>query len=357
MPLGQLFVFGFDGLTLSQPVKQLINKELAAGIILFSRNITSLEQVVELNQAIFQCKTNEFTPLISVDQEGGRVARLKNICTHVPTMQTIGELSTNDPKLPYKLGAMMGRELTSLGFHLDFAPVVDVNSNPSNPIIGDRSFSHDAKIVAKLSASFIDGMQHAGLAACAKHFPGHGDTDADSHLELPILNHNQKRIEELELIPFNAAIKAKVASIMTAHILFTEMDANFPATLSPSILQNLLREKMHYDGVVFSDDLEMKAVADRYEIKEMIRLGLLAGIDIFLICSDLTKIHEGIKAVHELVDSGQIPKATVLAALGRVEKLKRKYMGAPAPANLTEAQQIVRCKPHLSLARKWEDEI
>ncbi len=351
--LGQLFIFGFDGLSVNDDVRGLLKKEVAAGVILFARNITSLEQVVELNRQIMDLRTSEFAPLISVDQEGGRVARLKEICTPVPNMRTIGVLSQNFPDLPYRLGAMMAREMISLGFHLDFAPVLDVDTNPLNPIIGDRSFATDAHTVAKLGAAFINGMQEAGLAACAKHFPGHGDTDKDSHLDLPILRHDKNRIETIELLPFQASIKAKVSSIMTAHILIPALDAEFPATLSQLILHNILREKFKFNGVIFSDDLEMKAVADRYEIKEVIRLGLLAGVDAFLICKDIAKTHEAISALHELITEGKVPISRVEEALIRMAHLKQRFLGAPALADLNEAKNIVRSRPHLALAQNW----
>ncbi len=351
--LGQLFIFGFDGLNVNADARRLLSKELAAGVILFARNVASLEQVVELNREIMDLRTSQFAPLISVDQEGGRVARLKNICTPVPDMRRIGTLSQSQPDLPYRLGAMMAREMIALGFHLDFAPILDVDTNSLNPIIGDRSFACDAHTVARIGALFINGMQEAGLAACAKHFPGHGDTDIDSHLDLPILRHDQSRIEAVELVPFQASIKAGVASMMTAHILIPALDAEFPATLSKAILQNLLREKLRFDGVVFSDDLEMKAVADRYTMKEMIRLGLLAGVDAFLVCKEVAKIDEAISALHELVDTGQVPLSRVEEALRRVANLKRRFLGAPAPADLNEAKKIVRSKPHLALAQNW----
>jgi beta-N-acetylhexosaminidase len=351
--LGQLFIFGFDGLSVNADARRLLTRELAAGVILFARNIASLEQVVELNHEIMNLRTSEFAPLISVDQEGGRVARLKNICTPIPDMRQIGTLSQRQPDLPYRLGAMMAREMVALGFHLDFAPILDVDTNPSNPIIGDRSFATDAHAVARIGAAFINGMQDAGLAACAKHFPGHGDTEIDSHLDLPILLHDQNRIKSVELVPFKASIKAGVASMMTAHILIPKLDIEFPATLSKPILQNLLREELKFNGVIFSDDLEMKAVADRYAMKEMIRLGLLAGVDAFLVCKEVSKIDEAIAALRDLVTSGEVPLSRVQEALKRVAALKRRFLGTPALAELSEAKKIVRSKPHLALAQNW----
>jgi len=353
LPLGQLFVFGFDGPELSPEAHQLLTKHQAGGVTLFRRNITSLEQVVQLNTAITNATRNSSPALISVDQEGGRVARLKGICTDVPPMRVIGEASKNDPGLPYRIGAMMARELSVLGFHLDFAPVMDVDSNPQNPVIGDRSFSPDAKTVAELGGQYIRGMQGAGIAACAKHFPGHGDTDTDSHFDLPILRHDMARLEQTELVPFREAIRANVSSIMTAHILFPDLDAAYPATLSRPIIDVLLRQELGFDGLVISDDMEMKAVADRYATREMVKLGLLAGVDLFLICKDMHKAVDAIASAHDLVECGEVPRERVLEAIARVDSWKRRYIGAVASPVLDEARKIVRCAPHLQLVEQW----
>lgn len=315
LPLGQLFMFGFDGYSLPRRAREFLEKDQALGAILFKRNIQSREQVYDLNRSI--------PGLVSVDQEGGRVARLRGICTDISPMREIGQLAKCDSELPYKIGYQMGRELKELGFDLDFAPIMDVDTNPKNPIIGDRSFSRDPDEVARFGARFIRGMQDAGIWACAKHFPGHGDTDTDSHLDLPVITHSEDRISHVELHPFRAAIAAKVACMMTAHIMVPALDPVYPATLSPTILTGILRQKMSYEGVIVSDDLEMHAVADRYSIREMVKLGLLAGVDLFLVCSKLDKTREAIDAAHDLVDRGEVPKERVLEALKRVSVLKR----------------------------------
>ncbi len=314
LPLGRLFMFGFEGFSLPRQARDILEKDQALGAILFKRNIRSREQVYDLNRSI--------PGLVSVDQEGGRVARLKGLCTDIPPMREIGQAARRDSELPYQIGYSMGLELKELGFDLDFAPVMDIDTNPNNPIIGDRSFSRDPDEVARFGSRFIKGLQAAGILACAKHFPGHGDTDTDSHLDLPVITHGKDRIAHIELHPFRAAIQAGVASIMTAHILVPALDPVYPATLSHSILTGLLREKLGYEGVVVSDDLEMHAVADRYSIRELVRLGLLAGVDLFLVCKELDKTREAINAAHDLVDQGEVPKKRVLEALGRVAKLK-----------------------------------
>jgi beta-N-acetylhexosaminidase len=349
MNLGQLFLIGFDGKSVPQSARELLVKEGAGGVILFKRNIESLEQVVALNTEIFALGTGA---VVSVDQEGGRVARLRGICTDVPPMRVIG---SQDDDVAYKVGAMMGRELVALGFHWNFAPVVDVDTNPNNPVIGERSFSRDAAAVARIGARFIAGLQGAGVAGSAKHFPGHGDTDTDSHFALPRLPHSLERLEKVELVPFEAAAQAGVASVMTAHVMFPALDPDEPATLSEKILHGLLRKRIGYDGVVVSDDLEMAAVADRYGIEELVRRGLLAGVDAFLVCHDPDKQARAIAAAHQLVESGRVPKARVEQALARVAALKAKYVGAPAAPTLDEARAVVRCAPHLELAARLLD--
>ncbi|MFZ9886300.1 MAG: beta-N-acetylhexosaminidase [Myxococcota bacterium] len=352
LPLGQLFLLGFEGHEIPDGAKELLAGEGAGGVILFTRNIQSLEQVVELNRRLFTLGTAEHPTLVSVDQEGGRVARLRGIMTDLPPMRRLGELSVDDEDLPYRVGAMMARELSALGFHLDFAPVVDVDTNPANPVIGDRSFGATSATVAHAATQLLRGMQQAGVAACAKHFPGHGDTSTDSHFELPVLAHDLERLERVELPPFQAAIEAGVASIMTAHVLFRVLDEALPATLSPAVLHSLLKERLGFGGVVISDDLEMKAVADRYEVEELVRLGLLAGIDLFLICHDEEKQARAIEAAHKLVESGEVPRSRAEDALARVARLKMQFLGAPSPPDLEEARAIVRSSPHLALAER-----
>ncbi len=353
LPLGQLFVIGLEGTSVPERWRHLLVDEGLGGVILFKRNIEGLEQVVALNTELFELGQRAGTPLIvSVDQEGGRVARLRGICTDVPSMRAVGAAAEADGDVPYRLGAMMARELSALGFHWDFAPVVDVDTNPQNPVIGERSFARDAHAVGRLAARFIEGMQGAGVACSAKHFPGHGDTDVDSHHALPRLPHGLERLEAVELVPFRAAVAAGVASVMTAHVMFPALDEHEPATLSPAILDGLLRKRLGYQGVVVSDDLEMAAVADRYGIEELVRRGLLAGVDLFLVCHDAGKQAAAVQAAHQLVESGRVPRERALEALARVAALKERYVGAPAAPTLDEARAIVRCPPHLELAAR-----
>jgi beta-N-acetylhexosaminidase len=352
LDVGQLFMMGIPGAALDDRSRAMLTRERLAGVILFKRNIDSLEQVVALNHDIVSAGPSDAPFLLSVDQEGGRVARLRGIATDLPSMRTLGKLARDDEDLPYRVGAMMARELVSLGFHLDFAPVLDVDTNPANPVIGERALSHDAHEVALFGARMIQGLQQSGVAACGKHFPGHGDTDTDSHLALPRVPHSMQRLNDVELVPFRAAVDAGVASIMTAHVAFPALDAELPATLSPHVLSVLLRDRLGFDGVIISDDLEMKGVADHYSIDEMVRLGLIAGVDLFLICKDADKVEEALAAARRAVVDGTVPRSRIESAIGRVMRLKERFIGAPAPPSLDEARRIVRAAPHLELAAR-----
>jgi beta-N-acetylhexosaminidase len=356
--VGQLFTLGFEGLTLPAEARSLLHDQRVGGAILFVRNLESVEQVCALNTGIAAAARDDgenTPPLISVDQEGGRVQRLLAFATDVPSMRAVGTACAaqgNETDLAYRVGALLAREVSCLGFGMNFAPVVDVDTNPANPIIGQRSFSRDAATVARLGAALVRGQQEAGVAACAKHFPGHGDTDLDSHLALPRLPHGMPRLDAVELPPFEAAIKAGVSSVMTAHVVFDALDATVPATLSPRVLTPLLRERMGFEGVIISDDLEMKAVADHYPVEEMVRLGLLAGVDHFLVCKDVTRAARAVEAAVKLAEGDSAMKARITRSAARVRALKKHFLGTYAPPDATEARKILRAPAHLKLVEQ-----
>ena len=323
MAAGQVLVGGFAGREVDPHFAELIRNGQVGGAILFSRNFQDLAEARRMVAALTALPAPE-PILMAVDQEGGRVQRLKAPFPELPPMRVIGQL--NRKTLAQDTGALLAMALRRLGFHQDYAPVLDVDSNPANPIIGDRSFSSDPAVVARLGAAFIDGLQSGGVAACGKHFPGHGDTSKDSHLELPRLDHDRERLEAVELVPFWSAARVEVAAIMTAHIVFAALDDQHPATLSEKVLEPLLRQQIGFRGVIVSDDLEMKAVADHYGIDDAAVRALRAGCDQLLICHQPALVEQAHRAILAAVDSGALPKARLLEAAFRVRAMKARYV-------------------------------
>src|SRR4051794_22879562 len=280
--IGQLLIAGFDGYQISPELRSLAREFGLGGVILFARNIAEPEQVAEV---AFDASRllQDLPPWVSVDQEGGRVARLKKPFTEWPPMATLGR--SGDVKLAERFARALAAELRAVGVTLDYAPVLDIHTNPKNSIIGDRALSEQAKSVAELGAAIVRTLQAEGVAACGKHFPGHGDTSTDSHLELPLVEHPPELLREREFVPFKAAINAGVATMMTAHVFMPALDEQRPATLSKRIVTGLLRRELGFEGVIFSDDLEMKALANERAVPDSAVQAIAAGCDGVLICS------------------------------------------------------------------------
>jgi beta-N-acetylhexosaminidase len=337
-----LLCVGFQGTTVSSELAELVLRGVR-NVVLFSRNVGEPAAVLELTNAL-----KRLTPepvLVAIDQEGGPVQRLRTGFTELPPLRALG--ASGDAELAERLGSLLGRELRAVGVDWDFAPVLDVDTNPHNPVIGARSLGADPALVARLGTALAAGLQSAGVAACGKHFPGHGDTELDSHLALPKLEHAIERLERIELVPFQAAVDAGIASIMTAHVVFAPLDARHPATLSEPVLGGLLRRKLGYQGLVVSDDLEMKAVIDHYGIEEAIVRGLLAGVDVFLICHSTSRMHAAIDAVIRAVEDGTLPLARVEAASTRQRAFAARWA---APPQAAFDPTWLRCEAHLRLA-------
>jgi beta-N-acetylhexosaminidase len=314
-----LFVTGFDGYDLPDDTASLLARGLA-GVTLFKRNIKDSAQVATLCRDIRSAAApTGLVPIIAVDQEGGRVQRLRDIITLVPPMRQVAAGGMDGVR---QAGISTGHDLASLGFNLDFAPVLDVDSNPGNPIIGDRSFSSDPEVVSRCAVAFYEGLLSAGVAGCGKHFPGHGDASADSHLELPEINVNRKTIESRELLPFAAAVASGFGMIMTAHCLYPSVDPLLPATLSPQFIRPYLRDRLGFEGVVITDDLGMKAISDRFSPAQVITLGLEAGVDIFLHCG-ISGESQGLMQVFEdIVNSGVVGLDRIRESSGRIKSFQ-----------------------------------
>ncbi|HZA14670.1 MAG TPA: glycoside hydrolase family 3 N-terminal domain-containing protein, partial [Myxococcaceae bacterium] len=225
----------------------------------------------------------------------------------------------------YRVGRLLAYELRAVGFDWDFAPVLDVDTNPANPVIGDRAFHSSPEVVAKLGVALARGLEDGGVASCAKHFPGHGDTATDSHLTLPRLPHSLERLRRVELFPFHAYARAGGASVMTAHVLFDAIDPEVPATLSAPVLDGLLRRELGFAGVLVSDDLEMKAISDHFGIAEAAVRGAIAGVDLFLVCHRAGAQRAAIEAIVAAVRDGRIPRARIEEASRRLDALARQF--------------------------------
>jgi beta-N-acetylhexosaminidase len=315
--LGELFMLGFAGEDLSF-LEAWAREEGLGGVILFARNLGTPEEIAALTDRLRRL-TPELPPLIAVDQEGGRVARLRPPFTEWPTARAVGLAGSED--LAFEVGKAIGVELASAGLTMDMAPVLDVDTNPANPIIGDRSFAADPALVARLGGAFARGLAEAGVLAVGKHFPGHGDTAADSHLTLPVVSHPRDRLLSLEVAPFRAAAP-HLSAIMTAHVLYPALDAEHPATLSPAILTDLLRRAIDYDGIIVSDDLEMAGIAARRPAGEAARRFLQAGGDLILICHRPEVQREALEAVRRAAARGEIHAARLEQARARIRNAR-----------------------------------
>lgn len=280
---GQLLVTGFRSATPSRSYLERIVRGERAGAILFKRNLLgSPDDVARLTSELHRAASETLPLLVGVDQEGGRVARLGDPVLALPPMRALADHLSAD-----QLAAVaeeLGRELLALGFSTAFSPVLDVDSNPKNPVIGDRSPSSDPARVAAAGVAFARGLARGGLLACGKHFPGHGDTELDSHLALPRVRASRAELDGRELVPFAAAARARFPMLMTAHVVYDALDTGRPATLSSRVLQALLRQELAFEGVVVSDDLEMKALTAAVE--ETAVEAVVAGCDLLLVCSD-----------------------------------------------------------------------
>ena len=321
--VGQLIMVGFEGTQANEAIETHIRERFVGGVVLFSRNIQSPKQTAELTnelQRLASATAHQIPLFIGIDQEGGWVIRLRDGATVLPGNMALG--ATDSTELAERAGEITAVELAAVGVNLNFAPVMDVNNNLHNPVIGRRSFGESSGLVSRLGVAYIRGLQRNGVLATAKHFPGHGDTTVDSHFDLPTVNHDLERIHALELQPFRAAIDADVAAIMTAHIVYPALDANRPATLSPTILTDLLRKQLRFDGLIITDDMEMKAIDDRYRSGEAAVMAIEAGADIVMVLWTPAKQIEVFDSLLSAVKSGRISQARLDQSVKRILKSK-----------------------------------
>lgn len=325
--IGQLLMVGFPGTTPTPQLIKLIQQYHVGNIIFFSRNVQSARQLHELTSSLQEIarEAGQRQPLlIAIDQENGMVQRLGEDATIFPGNMALGAVGTEQSA--YEVALAAGLELRALGVNLNLAPVVDVNNNPANPVIGVRSFGEDPRQVARLACAQIRGYQDAGVATCIKHFPGHGDTATDSHLAMPTVPYEMDRLENVELIPFKSGIAAGTDCVMTAHIYFPALmgATNLPATLSPAVIRQLLREQLGFQGVILTDCLEMNAVSETVGVGRGAVLAQQAGNDLILISHRYDRQLAGLEALKAAVQSGEIAPEAIREAAERVLALKRR---------------------------------
>lgn len=321
--IGQIFMVGLSGNALQQEELTLLHDFPVGGFILFKHNCSSPEQIRALCDSLWEVAPDP-PPFIAIDQEGGTAHRLPEPFTHFPFAARVGE--RGDSSLAYRAGHATATELSLVGINLNFAPVLDVNSNPNSPVIGNRSFGADPRQVIAFSERWILGTRAAGIISCGKHFPGHGDTDKDSHLHLPCVDRKLEELRAVELPPFVHACQRHIESLMTAHVLYRALDDEFPATLSAKIVTGMLREALGYDGVVFSDALEMKAISDHYGDREASALCIQAGVDVLLYSHPMPTVTRVFEFLYNLAENDPMIRDRVEYSYRRILKLKRRYL-------------------------------
>ena len=330
---GQVLVAGFDGPCAPAELVEAASSGELGGVILFKRNLGAPHEVAALLAELVDAAPEGSPILTAVDQEGGRVARLGPPVVTLPPMRRLGD--ADDVELTHLAARVLGEQLAAIGFSCDFAPVLDVDTNPDNPVIGDRSFSRDPAVVTRHGAAFARGLAESSVLACGKHFPGHGDTELDSHLDLPRLAHDRARLDAVELAPFRDT-RAVMPMLMTAHVVFDALDATVPATLSRAVINDLLREELGFAGVVVSDDLEMRAVSDRWGVADSAVRAIDAGCDALLVCSKPALLFEARRALVERAEEDDAFAERLNDAAARFMTLRA---GAP-PRPITGKEQL-----------------
>ena len=321
--IGQMILAGISGTTMDANAKKLISQFHVGGIIFYKNNFETPAQTVQLVNQLKAGNSSSLPLLLGVDQEGGSVTRLPGGLVNFPPNKQIGQV--NNPEFSYKVGTLLGQELKEFGLNLDFAPVLDINSNPNNPVIGDRSFGNNSEIVSKLGIQTMKGIQSQNVITTIKHFPGHGDTSVDSHLDLPIVNKSLKELKELELIPFERAINQGADVVMVAHILLPQLDKTNPGSMSKAVMTDLLRKQLGFTGVIITDDMTMGAITEHFDIGKASVESVKAGSDIILVGHDYNNVVKIISSLKTAVQNGEISEQRLNESIERIIQLKRKY--------------------------------
>ncbi|WP_168122065.1 glycoside hydrolase family 3 protein [Paenibacillus sp. HB172176] len=354
--LAQLFVIGFHGFEASEEIKHFIREYGVGGTVYFSRNVKDAEQVHALSSEFERLAEDAGRPpvVIAIDQEGGMVARLVDGVTLMPGNMALG--ATGNPEAARETAAICAEELRLLGITNNYAPCIDVNNNPNNPVINVRSYSDRPDVVSSFGALAVQGYQSGGVAATVKHFPGHGDTSVDSHHALPVLPHTRERLDEIELKPFRAAIAAGTDCIMSAHVNIPALEpSGLPCTLSKRVLTGLLRDELGYEGVVVTDCMEMSAIDENYGPEAGAVKAIGAGADMVLISHTHTKQLAALEALAAAVESGELSLARVEESLQRVLALKEKLGLGELILPWEQVKPAIGTETNKAVARKWSE--
>lgn len=348
--LGQRLSVGFDGFTVPDGFARLVREYKVGNVILFRRNIQSADQLRRLCADLTGLILREtgLPPFIMLDEECGSVSRLAHIGTPTPSAMAIG--ATGDPANAYAVGRMIGEELRAVGVNFNLAPILDVNTNPLNPVIGIRSFGGDPAKVAEMGVAYARGLQEAGVVACGKHFPGHGDTATDSHIGLPLVDKTADEVRRMELVSFRAAIAAGIDAIMSAHVIFPALEPDrVPSTVSRRVLTGLLRGELGFAGLIVSDGMEMRAVMDMFGIEDATCRALNAGVDVALICHSAQQATDTIDYIERAVAAGTFDLAQNDASYARIAAAKARLNQTPSDpaafgseAHKAQARAILR---------------
>ena len=337
--IGQLIMCGIEGTSLNENDKSLIRDYHIGGVILFGHNIQSFDQAVNFTNAIKDENSNNKIPLfISVDEEGGTVSRMPSQFKKVPSAKILA--ARNDEKFIYDVFSIIGEEVSSIGINMDYAPVLDINSNPNNTVIGSRAFGKDADVVSKMGISAMNGLKKSNVIPVVKHFPGHGDTSMDSHINLPIVYKTKEELENFEFIPFKKTIENGCDAVMVSHILLNKIDADNPASFSKVIINDILRKDMNFNGVIITDDMTMGAIIENYSLVDACVNSIKAGSDIVMICCGYENIKQVFDSLKKSVEDNIISMDRIDESVYRILTLKEKYKLKDTHANMVDINGI-----------------
>jgi beta-N-acetylhexosaminidase len=350
--IGQQLIIGLKGLRLEKEEADFIVKNNVGGIVLFSRNVDSPEQIRELCIEVqaLRSRMHDKAPLfISIDMEGGRVHRLKPPFTKWPALASVGKIDSTS--VAFRFAQAMGDELKSVGINFDYAPCLDIFTNPQNTVIGDRALGTSPEVVSRLGSALIRGYVKSGVLACGKHFPGHGNTLIDSHVGLPVEDKTLEELEEVEFEPFKKAMRARLDFIMAAHIKFPKIDPTWPASLSEIFLKKILRDQLRFRGLVITDDLDMGALKNNYPKPVIAVRALQAGCNVLLYCNETDSPPTAIEAIERAIEDGKLSAEVVANNHKMILDLKKEKLTHNEPASVDEITTIVGHPEHMRLAK------